>query len=173
MTISIFAAGAYSGSSLGGLDYKVVLVVAQVLGYMVSKFIGIRVVAEMRPERRVTGILLLIALAWLALLVIAVLPPPFAAAMLFLNGLELGMVFGLVLGFLEGRRVTEALAAGLCASFILADGVRRIHFQRRPRREPSALSTMPHRIRMPQPSLACRPSYRTLMSLLSPPAATR
>src|SRR6185295_12896298 len=42
---------------------------------------------------------------------------------LFLNGLPLGMVFGLVLGFLEGRRHTEALTAGLCASFILADGV--------------------------------------------------
>src|SRR5262249_6511954 len=34
----------------------------------------------------------------------------------------LGMVFGLVLGFLEGRRHTEALTAGLCASFIFADG---------------------------------------------------
>ena len=33
------------------------------------------------------------------------------------------MVFGLVLGFLEGRRLTEAMTAGLCASFILADGV--------------------------------------------------
>ena len=32
------------------------------------------------------------------------------------------MVFGLVLGFLEGRRDTEARMAGLCASFILADG---------------------------------------------------
>ena len=41
---------------------------------------------------------------------------------LFLNGLALGMVFGLILGFLEGRRHTEALTAGLCASFILADG---------------------------------------------------
>jgi hypothetical protein len=33
------------------------------------------------------------------------------------------MVFGMVLGFLEGRRHTEALAAGLCTSFIVADGV--------------------------------------------------
>jgi hypothetical protein len=32
------------------------------------------------------------------------------------------MVFGLVLGFLEGRRMTELFVAGLCASFILADG---------------------------------------------------
>ena len=36
---------------------------------------------------------------------------------------SLGMVFGLVLGFLEGRRLTEALTAGLCTSFIVADGV--------------------------------------------------
>ena len=32
------------------------------------------------------------------------------------------MVFGLVLAFLEGRQVTEALSAGLCASFILSSG---------------------------------------------------
>jgi hypothetical protein len=32
------------------------------------------------------------------------------------------MVFGLVLSFLEGRRLTEALAAGLCASFIVSSG---------------------------------------------------
>jgi len=29
----------------------------------------------------------------------------------------------MVLGFLEGRHLTEALAAGLCASFVVADGV--------------------------------------------------
>jgi hypothetical protein len=32
------------------------------------------------------------------------------------------MIFGLIMGFLEGRRNTEALIAALCASFILADG---------------------------------------------------
>jgi hypothetical protein len=41
---------------------------------------------------------------------------------MFFNGLSLGMVFGMVLGFLEGRRHTEALTAGLCTSFIVADG---------------------------------------------------
>jgi hypothetical protein len=53
----------------------------------------------------------------------AIVPKPFNALCLFFNGLPLGMVFGLVLGQLEGRRWTEALAAGLCTSFILADGV--------------------------------------------------
>ena len=33
------------------------------------------------------------------------------------------MAFGLILGFLEGRRQTEAMIAGLCCSFVIADGV--------------------------------------------------
>src|SRR5262249_42481910 len=69
------------------------------------------------------AILVLIGAAEAALLLFGLVPPPYNFACLFLNGLPLGMVFGLVLGFLEGRRVTEALTAGLCASFILAGGV--------------------------------------------------
>jgi hypothetical protein len=33
------------------------------------------------------------------------------------------MIFGLVLGFLEGRKHTEFLIAGFCSSFIISDGV--------------------------------------------------
>jgi hypothetical protein len=42
--------------------------------------------------------------------------------MLFLNGLPLGMIWGLVFGFIEGRRTTEVLGSILCASFIVASG---------------------------------------------------
>jgi hypothetical protein len=118
-----FTSASYAGPRTWGLGYKGVLVQAQVLGYMTSKFIGVRVVAGFRPEWRAAGIVALIGFAELALLAFAVVPPPYDVACLFLNGLPLGMVFGLVLGFLEGRRMTEALAAGLVASFILADGV--------------------------------------------------
>ena len=52
----------------------------------------------------------------------ALTPPPYSFVFLFVNGLPLGMVFGMVLAFLEGRCVTELLTAGLCASFIVADG---------------------------------------------------
>ena len=41
---------------------------------------------------------------------------------MFINGLPLGMVFGLVMAYLEGRRQTEMLAAVLCASFIVSSG---------------------------------------------------
>jgi hypothetical protein len=117
-----FTAGTFEDVYLGGVGYKTVLVVSQVLGYTLSKFIGIKVVSEMPPSRRAWGIIALIGAAHLALLLFAVIPPPYNFPMLFLNGLPLGMVFGLVLGFLEGRQVTEMLTAGLCASFILSSG---------------------------------------------------
>lgn len=118
-----FTAASFAGTDVWGIDLKTLVVSTQVLGYMVSKFIGIKVISEMPPQRRALAILVLIALAELALVLFGVSPRPWNTAWLFFNGLSLGMVFGLVLGFLEGRRLTEALTAGLCASFILADGV--------------------------------------------------
>lgn len=118
-----FTAATYADVTLWGIGYKTILVSAQVLGYTLSKFIGIKIVAEIPPHRRAIGILLLIGIAEIALFFFGLVPIPFNSVFLFINGLPLGMVFGLVLGFLEGRRMTEALTAGLCASFILADGV--------------------------------------------------
>lgn len=117
-----FTAGTYLEEPFG-LGFKGWLVMAQVLGYTVSKFVGIRVIAAMPPARRAATLLGLIGVAELALVLFGLLPRPYNIACLFVNGLPLGMVFGLVLGFLEGRRMTEAFVAGLCASFIVADGV--------------------------------------------------
>ncbi len=117
-----FAAASFSDTMLWGLGFKTVLVTSQVIGYALAKFIGIKVIAEMQPHRRALMIMKLILWAELALVLFGLLPRPWNAACLFFNGLALGMVFGLVLGFLEGRRLTELLTAGLCASFILADG---------------------------------------------------
>ncbi|MCX7699486.1 MAG: DUF5690 family protein [Gemmataceae bacterium] len=118
-----FTAASYSGLEFIGLDYKSVLVIAQVFGYTVSKFLGIKFVSEMPPHRRAIAVVLLIGSAEAALILFACTPAPWNLIWLFVNGLPLGMVFGLVLGFLEGRRQSEALTAGLCASFIVADGV--------------------------------------------------
>lgn len=118
-----FTAASFDGSVVWGMKFKDLLVCSQVLGYMVSKFIGIKVIAEMPPQRRAIGLLMLIGLAEVSLVMFGLLPRPWNAACLFFNGLPLGMVFGLVVGFLEGRQLTEAMSAGLCASFILGDGV--------------------------------------------------
>jgi hypothetical protein len=118
-----FTAAQYAGATWGNFHFKTVLVTAQVLGYTLAKFLGIKVIAELPARRRAGFLLALIAVAELALLLFALTPPPGNCLWLFLNGLSLGLVFGLVLGFLEGRLNTEALAAALCASFIVADGV--------------------------------------------------
>lgn len=118
-----FTAGTFEGAVGGGLALKTLFIAAQVAGYTLSKFIGIRVVSEMPAHRRAISILGLIAFAELALFLFAITPSPWSALFLFMNGLPLGMVFGLVLAFLEGRKQTEALTAGLCASFILSSGV--------------------------------------------------
>ena len=76
----------------------------------------------MRPARRAGAVVGLVLAAELALVLFGPTPLPWGAVWLFANGLPLGMVFGVVVGFLEGRRPAEALAAGLCASFV-ADGV--------------------------------------------------
>lgn len=118
-----FTAAAFADSAWRGIDYKTILVTAQVGGYMLSKVIGIKVIAEMVPHRRAMMLLSLIALAEGALVLFGLLPRPWSAWSLFFNGLSLGMVYGLVVGFLEGRRLTELLTAGLCSSFIVADGI--------------------------------------------------
>jgi hypothetical protein len=108
---------------LGAVDAKIVFIIAQVIGYCLSKFVGIKVVSEMPRERRALAILLAIGVAELALVLFALLPPGAAALAMFFNGLPLGMIWGLVFGFLEGRKTSDGLGAGLCASFILASGV--------------------------------------------------
>ncbi|QDV45969.1 hypothetical protein Enr13x_58730 [Stieleria neptunia] len=118
-----FTAGTYEGQELLGMGLKSVLVISQLAGYMISKFVGIRVVSEMPRHRRAIAIVGLILTAELALVGFAYAPLTFKAPLLFLNGFPLGMVFGLVLAYLEGRKQTEALSAALCASFIISSGV--------------------------------------------------
>ncbi len=117
-----FAAAGHAGEPCWGIELKSLYVGAQVIGYTISKFVGIAVIARMTRERRAIALVALVLLAEIALVGFGATPAPWRALFLFANGLPLGMVFGLVLGFLEGRRHTEAMAAGLCASFIVADG---------------------------------------------------
>lgn len=117
-----FTAATFAGHQWGGYELKVLLVVAQMAGYTLSKFTGIKVVSEAAPARRVGLIATLIALAFAPLALLPLVPPPVQVACLLVNGLPLGMIWGLVFSFLEGRRVTEFLGLGLSVSFIFASG---------------------------------------------------
>lgn len=107
----------------GILDFKIALVIAQVAGYALSKFIGVKIVSEMAATRRGVAIIGLIALSWFALLLFAILPTNWKVGALFLNGLPLGMIWGLVFGYVESRRTSEVIAAILCASFVVSSGM--------------------------------------------------
>ena len=118
-TVASFAAAA----PVLGVDYKIILVIMQVLGYALSKVAGVKLISETPPHRRAAMILMLISAAELALVAFPLTPAPWNIGCLFVNGLMLGMIWGLVFGFLEGRRVSEVLGAMLCAAFIVSSGV--------------------------------------------------
>lgn len=118
-----FSAGTFEGKELFELNLKTLLVLSQLAGYTISKFIGIKIVSEMNRKYRAAAIIGLIAFAELALVGFAFAPLNLKVVCMFLNGLPLGMIFGFVLSYLEGRKQTEALAAALCASFIISSGV--------------------------------------------------
>jgi hypothetical protein len=118
-----YTAATYSNTFFFGIDYKFLLIIAQTTGYVIAKWAGIKIVSEIKPEQRVKMLLSLIFFAECMLLLFGLIPRPWNIICLLLNGFPLGVVFGLMLGFLEGRKNTEALIAGLCASFIVSDGL--------------------------------------------------
>ena len=106
-------------------EHKEVLVIAQVIGYMFSKFYGIKFVSELKGQNRAFISIYLILFAELVLIGFAYLPESirsFDYVLLFLNGLPLGIIWGIVFSYIEGRRFTEILASGLTVSFIISSG---------------------------------------------------
>ncbi|MBO9616769.1 MAG: hypothetical protein J7619_29050 [Dyadobacter sp.] len=118
-----FNAGLYQGLELGEVSYKAILIISQVAGYTLSKFAGIKVISELKHNARVKLVIGLILVAELALLFFGLVPYPYNFVFLFMNGLPLGMVWGVVFSFLEGRRFTEMLSMGLNISVVIASGV--------------------------------------------------
>jgi len=118
-----FTASSYEGYELLGISYKSILVIVQVLGYMSGKFFGIKFIATIQPKKRGIAAIGMVGVAWFALLLFAVIPPPYNFLCLFLNGFPLATIWGLVFGYLEGRRVTEIVGAILTTSIIFASGL--------------------------------------------------
>jgi hypothetical protein len=120
-----FTAGTYTGLNFAGTDIelKTALVVGQLLGYTAAKYVGTKFVSEAGRARRMWMLIGLIAFAELALVLFAVVPGEWKVAAIVLNGFPLGMIFGLVVRYLEGRRTSDFLLAGLACSFIIASGV--------------------------------------------------
>jgi MFS family permease len=118
-----FTVGSFSDAPLVfGLAYKDALVISQVIGYMVSKFYGIKFIAELKNIGRGKLILILIGFAWISLLLFALTPAPYNVVFLFTNGFPLGIIWGIVFSFVEGRKATDFIGATLAVSFIFSSG---------------------------------------------------
>ena len=118
-----FTVGAFlDGPTVFGLAFKDALVISQVLGYMFSKFYGIKFIAELKHVGRGKLILILVGISWLSMLLFAIVPAPFSVLFLFTNGFPLGIIWGIVFSFVEGRKATDFIGAALAVSFIFSSG---------------------------------------------------
>jgi len=107
---------------IAGLDYKNILVIAQVLGYTVSKFYGIKFISELNKVGRGWSILMLIILSFIPLLLFPLFKSPWNIVFLFFNGLPLGVLWGLIFSFVEGRKTSDFIGATMAVSFIVSSG---------------------------------------------------
>lgn len=117
-----YTAATFDHLEIWGMDYKVVVTIAQIIGYVISKFIGIKLISELKQENRLKYILFFIVLAELSLILFGLLPTPYNIAAMFLNGLSLGCMWGIIFSFIEGRRVTDILASLLGVSMVISSG---------------------------------------------------
>ena len=120
-----FTVAAFSGQSYWGITYQTMLIISQVIGYMLSKFAGIKAIAELKLIGRFKAAVTLIMVAWFSLLVFAILPSPFGVFCLFINGFSLGFLWGIIFSYLEGRRATDFIGSIMAVSFIFAGGFTR------------------------------------------------
>lgn len=107
------------------IDLKTACVISQLLGYLLSKYAGATICSEVRANRRAALLITLILVSEVGLLLFAVLPANWKPLGMLINGLPLGMVWGVVVRYLEGRRSSEVLLAGLSCSYIIAGAITR------------------------------------------------
>jgi len=118
-----FTAATFEDKQFMGVDFKIALIILQLIGYTVSKFIGIKIISELKPANRLVVLLALLFLALISLFLFGITPYPYNAVFMFINGLPLGMIWGVVFGFIEGRKSTELLGAIMASSFIVSSGL--------------------------------------------------
>lgn len=118
-----FTAAEFNGLEVAGMDYKIIVSIIQLIGYVCAKLLGIKFISELKPGNRLKFIIGSAALSEASLLAFGLLPAPYNIFALFFNGLSLGCMWGVIFSFLEGRRTTDILASIMGVSMALSSGV--------------------------------------------------
>lgn len=106
--------------TLWSIDYKTILVIFQTVGYTLSKFFGIKFVSALGPIGRGIKTFVFVAISLIAWLLFAVVPVPYNFPFILISAFPLGVIWGLIFSFLEGRIITEFITTGMCVSQIIA-----------------------------------------------------
>ena len=118
-----YTAASFEGLTFFGSDYKVAVTTIQILGYVIAKFFGIKIISELKRENRFRFFAGSAVLAELALVGFGLLDAPYNVIAMFVNGLSLGCMWGVIFSFIEGRKVTDILASLLGVSMVFSSGV--------------------------------------------------
>ena len=116
-----FTALVYSQDILG-YGIKSWMVLAQLLGYTLSKFVGIKWLGELNRNHRFRMIVLILTSATIPLLLIGFSNCKYWPIWMLLNGFPLGLIWGIVFSYIEGRNLTELIGAILACTFIFSSG---------------------------------------------------
>jgi hypothetical protein len=116
-----FAAGVWD-ELLWGFPLKIWLVCAQLLGYAAAKWWGISLVSQIRRNQQKQALLAMFGVAYASLVLLAVVPTPLKLGAMGVNGLSLGMVWGVIFRYIEGRKATDVLGIFLSCSFVVSSG---------------------------------------------------
>lgn len=117
-----YAATTFDGIFQFGLPFKTLIIIAQVFGFAFSKWIGVKFISTIKPQKRLVTLVLFALFSTVCMLLFAIMPNPYSLIFIFLGSLPLGMFYGIIMTYLEGRQITEFLVATLTASFIIGSG---------------------------------------------------
>jgi hypothetical protein len=120
-----FTVASFGELEYWGIRYQTLLIIFQVIGYMLSKFYGIKFISELKRMGRWKTSVVLIGIAWLSLLLFAVLPPLAGLFCFLVNGFVLGFMWGIIFSYVEGRQATDFIGSAMAVSFIFAGGFTR------------------------------------------------
>jgi len=120
-----FTVASFGEKEMLGISYQTLLIISQVIGYMLSKFAGIRFISSLKRTGRWKTTVMIMTCAWMSLFLFAILPDWAGVLCFLVNGFLLGFMWGIVFSYAEGRNSTDFIGSVMAISFIFAGGFTR------------------------------------------------
>ena len=108
-----------------GMTLKTALVVFQILGYMISKFIAVKVTSEAKGKQDywLVGLCSAAMVSLLLFGIVGSFYPNLTPFIMFFNGLPLGLFWGMVVMYFEGRNGSDFTLVCFSISMIVSSGM--------------------------------------------------